>query len=81
MATTPADAHLPDVHLEPYGNLWLDPANPRLAELKLNIKEQDRILHWLWKNKEVSELVDSMLAGATGPMKNCSLAKNTASWL
>jgi hypothetical protein len=63
MAKKPSEAHLPEVQLEPYGNLLLDPENPRLAELKLTIKEQDRILQWLWKNNEVSELVDSMLAG------------------
>src|SRR5437867_4239166 len=56
-------APLPEVHLEPYGNLPLDPPNPRIAELKLTIKDQDRILQWLWKNKAVSELVVSMLAG------------------
>ncbi len=61
MATKSLGA-LPNVQLEPYGNLLLDPDNPRLAELKLTIKEQDRILLWLWKNKAVSELVDSMLA-------------------
>lgn len=62
MATKRA-AQLPDVQLEPYEKLLLDPDNPRLAELKLTIKDQDRILQWLWKNKAVSELVDSMLAG------------------
>jgi hypothetical protein len=58
-STTP----LPNVQLAPFGNLFLDNANPRLAELNLSIREQDRILLWLWKNKAVSELVDSMLAG------------------
>ncbi len=51
----------------PYGDLLLDPDNPRLAELKATIKDQDRILQWLWKNKAVSELVDSMLAGGYWP--------------
>jgi len=59
---TPASP-LPTVQLEPYKNLLLDPDNPRLAESKLTIKDQDAILLWLWKNKAVSELVDSMLAG------------------
>ena len=60
---TKSQAELPSVQLERYDNLLLDPDNPRLAELKLKIKDQDRILLWLWKNKAVSELVDSMLAG------------------
>jgi hypothetical protein len=61
--TTKSTTELSDVQLEPYGNLFLDPDNPRLAELRLTIKDQDRILLWLWKNKAVSELVDSMVAG------------------
>ena len=54
---------LPETRLEPYGNLSLDPDNPRLAELQLTINDQEEILRWLWKNKAVSELVYSMLAG------------------
>src|SRR5271166_5760477 len=63
MATKPPAAQMANVQLEPYENLLFDPENPRLAELKLTIKDQDRIMQWLWKNKAVSELVDSMLAG------------------
>jgi hypothetical protein len=77
MAAKPPQAHLPDVHLEPYGNLWLDPDNPRLAELNLKINEQDRILQWLWKNKDVSELVDSMLAGGYWPHEELFVSKES----
>ena len=43
-------------------DLYLDPANPRLADEGLSIDEQDEILRWLWRNKSVNELVDSILA-------------------
>ncbi len=43
-------------------DLYLDPANPRLADEKLSIDQQDEILRWLWRNKSVNELVDSILA-------------------
>jgi hypothetical protein len=75
MATKPPAARLPDVHLEPYENLLLDPDNPRLAELKLTLKEQDRILLWLWKNKTVSELIDSILAGGYWPHEELFVSK------
>lgn len=76
--TTKSSGALPqEVHLEPYGNLLLDPDNPRLAELKLTIKEQDRILQWLWKNKAVSELVDSMLAGGYWPHEELFVSKES----
>ena len=42
--------------------LYLDPANPRLADEELSIDRQDDILLWLWRNKSVNELVDSILA-------------------
>jgi hypothetical protein len=72
-STSPAS--LPEVQLEPFGNLFLDPENPRLAELKLTINEQDRILLWLWKNKAVSELIDSMLAGGYWPHEELFVSK------
>lgn len=43
-------------------DLYLDPANPRLADEGLSIDQQDEILRWLWRNKSVNELVDSILA-------------------
>ena len=43
-------------------DLYLDPANPRLVDEGLSIDGQDDILHWLWRNKSVNELVDSILA-------------------
>jgi hypothetical protein len=60
-------AYLPSVLLVPYEKLLFDPENPRLAELKVTIKDQEPILQWLWNNKDVSELIDSMLAGGYWP--------------
>lgn len=42
--------------------LNLDPTNPRLAGHEFVLEDQDKILEWLWKNKSVNELVDSILA-------------------
>ena len=42
--------------------LYLDPENPRLADKKFSIDNQEEILRWLWRNKSVNELVDSILA-------------------
>ena len=42
--------------------LHLDPENPRLADRKFLIEDQEKILLWLWRNKSVNELVDSILA-------------------
>jgi hypothetical protein len=42
--------------------LLLDPGNPSLAGHEFALEEQDRILEWLWKNKSVNELVDSIVA-------------------
>ncbi len=43
-------------------DLHLDPANPRLADEGFSAEKQDDILLWLWRNKSVNELVDSILA-------------------
>ena len=43
-------------------DLYLDPTNPRLADEGLSVEKQDDILLWLWRNKSVNELVDSILA-------------------
>ena len=64
-----------ETRLEPYGNLLLDSDNPRLAEVQLNIADQDKILEWLWKNKAVDELVDSMLAGGYWPHEELFVSK------
>ncbi len=48
------------VHYAPT-DLYLDPANPRLADEGLSVEKQDDILLWLWRNKSVNELVDSIL--------------------
>jgi hypothetical protein len=46
----------------PPDKLLLDYANPRLAGHSFSIDEQDEILLWLWRNKSVDELVDSVLS-------------------
>ena len=43
-------------------DLFLDPENPRLAGESFSVDAQDDILRWLWRNKSVNELVDSILA-------------------
>ncbi len=42
--------------------LFLDPENPRLAGESFSVDAQDDILRWLWRNKLVNELVDSIVA-------------------
>ena len=43
-------------------DLYLDPENPRLASELFSVDDQEDILRWLWRNKSVNELVDSILA-------------------
>ena len=43
-------------------DLHLDPKNPRLADEAFSVDDQEGILRWLWRNKSVNELVDSILA-------------------
>lgn len=52
----------PEIKKIPYADLLLDPRNPRLAGHVLDLGEQDAILHWLWREKAVDEIVSSMLA-------------------
>ena len=42
--------------------LYLDPENPRLADKGFSVENQEEILRWLWRNKSVNELADSILA-------------------
>ena len=42
--------------------LYLDAANPRLADEGFSTDDQNEILQWLWRNKSVNELVDSIRA-------------------
>lgn len=51
-----------EVIRHPPSDLYFDPENPRLADKSLAIEQQDEILRWLWRNKSVNELVDSILA-------------------
>ena len=46
----------------PPADLYLDPENPRLAGESFSLNDQGDILRWLWRNKSVNELVDSILA-------------------
>lgn len=46
----------------PPKDLFLDPTNPRLAGHNFKVADQDHILDWLWKNKSVNEIVDSLLS-------------------
>ena len=49
------------IHHPPAG-LSLDPENPRLTGELFSVEDQEGILRWLWRNKSVNELVDSILA-------------------
>ena len=51
-----------DVMSHAPADLYLDPANPRLADEEFSFNNQEKILRWLWRNKSVNELVDSILA-------------------
>src|SRR5205809_6402165 len=42
--------------------LFLDPANPRLLDSHFSIAQQDEILKRLWKEFNVEEIVDSIVA-------------------
>lgn len=51
-----------EVFHHPPSTLYLDPENPRLADESFSIERQEEIIRWLWRNKSVNELVDSILA-------------------
>ena len=50
-----------EVIRHPPADLYLDPENPRLADETFSVDDQEGILRWLWRNKSVNELVDSIL--------------------
>lgn len=50
----------PDVQWLKPRDLYLDPQNPRIAGHDFGVDEQLDILEWLWKNKAVNELIDSI---------------------
>lgn len=52
--------NLSDVRPVSPDNLFFDAQNPRLTGLNLDVADQNGILSVLWKDKEVSELVDSI---------------------
>jgi len=41
-------------------DLYLDPENPRLADLELTVDQQGEIIKVLWEDRAVNELVDSI---------------------
>ncbi|MXX96965.1 MAG: hypothetical protein F4065_09540 [Rhodothermaceae bacterium] len=51
-----------DLHNIPPSDLHLDPKNPRIGFEKFSLNDQQGILHWLWRNNSVDELVNSILA-------------------
>lgn len=50
-----------DIEHYPPSDLYLDPQNPRIGLEEFCLKDQQKILRWLWRNKSVNELVDSIL--------------------
>jgi hypothetical protein len=52
----------PELLWRPPGDLSLDPQNPRLAGHHFDLDDQVGIAGWLWKNKAVKEIVDSISA-------------------
>lgn len=50
-----------DVKYYLLSDLYLDPKNPRIGPERFCLRDQQKILKWLWKNKSVNELVDSIL--------------------
>jgi hypothetical protein len=57
------------------GDLLLDPTNPRLAGHHFRSEEQSVILAWLWKNKSVNELVDSIASSGYWPHEELFAAR------
>jgi hypothetical protein len=53
---------LPAASDVPVADLFLDAKNPRLAGENLTVDDQDEIIHILWKERAVNELVDSIAA-------------------
>ncbi len=52
--------------LEPKG-LNLDPQNPRVSGEEFTIDDQEGIIDWLWRNKSVGEVLDSISAQGYWP--------------
>lgn len=50
-----------DIVHHPPSDLYLDSQNPRIGLETFHLEDQQEILHWLWRNKSVNELVDSIL--------------------
>lgn len=51
---------LPPPTPTPFADLRLDASNPRMADVNMEADDQDGIIRWLWKNKSVDELVQSI---------------------
>ena len=56
-----------EVQWVPYDQLLFDHENPRLAGIDPTPDQQDLILEWLWRNKAVNELIDSILTNGYWP--------------
>jgi len=53
----------------PSEQLLLDNENPRLMSLGLKLDEQDKLLKYLWREKEVAELVQSIASNGFWPQE------------
>jgi hypothetical protein len=59
-APFPQGSAVPDAKPVPVSELCLDPQNPRLTGHNFSVDDQDEILKWLWKERNVSEITDSI---------------------
>lgn len=57
---TGTDPVASDAKLIPASELYLDPQNPRLTGHDFSVADQNEILKWLWKERNVSEITDSI---------------------
>lgn len=69
-----ADAADPVEWLEPK-DLSLDARNPRLSGQAFTIDDQEAIIDWLWRNKSVSEVLESIVAQGYWPHEELFAAR------
>lgn len=65
--TQPTEGSLPAAKAVAVRDLYLDPQNPRLADLQLTVDQQDKIAQVLWQDRAVNELVDSIAINGYWP--------------
>lgn len=70
-------AQLPSAKPLLASNLFLDPANPRLAGENLTVDQQDEILRKLWQDRAVNELVDSIASSGYWPHEELFAAQES----